>query len=166
MTLDNKKSHTNRFWKAVFVTTLIARTLDITGMHLYQGIVRGAFPDTLFCVIAAVGLGVNKVLNIGPVLIALGVLIHYIISFVFTFFFYLLYPAVARVSRNKYVSGLWYTIIVWLTMNVIVLPLSSLARGPFVYNLKELTGFLIFLAAFGMHILLMTHKYHKRRILR
>lgn len=154
----------SRFWKAVLLTTLVAGTLDIMAAHIDQIIRTGAFPHRMFYVIAAGAIGLKAAFSNGPAVIALGVFIHYFISFSFTLVFFLLYPAVTRVSKNKYVNILWYTLIVWLIMNFIVMPLTALPQKPFVFNMQQVTGFLILLVVFGLPIVLMTEKYYKRRI--
>src|SRR5215217_6708644 len=118
----------NRFWKAVFLTTLVAGTLDIIAAHVHQTILRGVFPTKMFYGIAAGAIGLKAAFNGGPAIFAFGVFIHYFISFSFTLFFFLLYPAVRKLSSNKYLNGLLYSIVVWLTMNFIVLPLTALPR--------------------------------------
>ena len=154
----------NRFWKAVLLTTLVAGTLDIIAAHIHLTIIRGEFPAKMFYGIAGGAIGLEKALNGGPAVFVLGVLIHYFISFSFTLFFFLLYPAVSKVSSNKYLNGLLYTLFVWLTMNFIVLPLSALPSKPFVFNIHQVIGFLILIIVFGMPISIMIDKYYKSRI--
>lgn len=156
----------NRFWKAVLLTTLVAGTLDIIAAHVHVTILSGAFPAKMFYRIAAGAIGLKTALNGGPAIFALGVFIHYFISFSFTLFFFLLYPAVRKLSSNKYLNGLLYAIFVWLTMNFIVLPLTALPRRPFVFNIHQAIGFLILIVVFGMPISLMIDKYYKSRIAR
>lgn len=153
----------NRFWKAVFLTTLVAGTLDIIAAHVDITIRTGAFPEKMFYVIAAGAIGLKNAFSHGKTVIALGVFIHYFISFSFTLFYFVLYPAIKRVSPNKYLNGLLYTIFVWLTMNFIVLPLTALPRKPFVFDLNQAIGFLILVVVFGMPISLMADKYYKTR---
>lgn len=154
----------NRFWKAVLLTTLLAGTLDIIAAHIHFTIITGKFPARMFYGIAAHAIGLKSVQNGGPAIFALGVFIHYFISFSFTLFFFLLYPAIRKLSSNKYLNGLWYTIFVWLTMNFIVLPLAALPRKPYVLNIHQVIGFFILIIVFGMPISIMIDKYYKSRI--
>jgi hypothetical protein len=154
----------NRFWKAVLLTTLVAGTLDIIAAHVHRTILTGVFPLKMFYGIAAGAVGLKSALNGGPAIFALGVLIHYFISFSFTLFFFLLYPALSKVSLNKYLNGLLYALFVWLIMNFIVLPLTALPGKPFVLNIHQVIGFLILVVVFGLPISIMTDKYYKSRI--
>ena len=155
----------NRFWKAVLLTTLVAGTLDIIAAHVHITIVTGKFPAKMFWGIAGGAIGVETASKGGAAIFALGVLIHYFISFSFTLFFFLLYPAINKLSSNKYVNGLLFTLFVWLMMSFIVLPyLTAYPPRPFVFNIHQAIGFLVLIAVFGMPISLMIDKYYKFRI--
>ena len=154
----------NRFWKAVLLTTLVAGTLDIIAAHIHITIVTGQFPAKMFYVIAGHAIGLKTALAGGPPVFVLGILIHYFISFSFTLFFFLVYPAVSKVLQNKYLIGLLYTLFAWLTMKFIVLPLTALPPKPFVLNIQEVIGFLIFIVVFGMPISIMADRYYKSKI--
>jgi hypothetical protein len=78
----------NRFGKAVFITTLVAGTLDIAAAHINQAIRTGAFPTKIFYFIAAGAIGLKTALSGGAAIVALGVAIHYFISFAFTLLFF------------------------------------------------------------------------------
>jgi hypothetical protein len=150
-----------RFWKAVLLTTLVAGTLDILAAHVDLTIRTGAFPARMFYVIAAGAIGLKNALNGGPGIILLGVLIHYFIAFSFTLLFYLLYPAITRLSQNKYFNGALYGVVVWGTMNFIVLPLTALPNKPFVFNIQAIIGCLVLMVVLGIPISIMAHKYYR-----
>lgn len=154
----------NRFWKAVLLTTLVAGTLDIIAAHIHVTIITGTFPAKMFYGIAAHAIGLERVKEGGPAIFALGVFIHYFISFSFTIFFFLLYPVVSKVSSNKYLNGLLYTVFVWLTMYFVILLLSALPRKPFVLNINLVIGFFILIVVFGMPISIIIDKYYKSRL--
>jgi hypothetical protein len=152
----------NRFWKALLLTTLVAGTLDIIAAHVHTIIVTGNFPSKMFYYIAAGAIGIKNSLDKGPAFIALGVFIHYLISFLFTLFFFLVYPVIVKASPNKYINGILYAILVWLTMNFIVLPLTLLPSAPFVFTLNKAIGLLVLMVVFGLPISLMADKYYKK----
>ncbi len=153
-----------RFWKAVLLTTLVAGTLDIIAAHIDQTIRTGAFPVRMFYIIAAGAIGLKNALNGGPGIILLGIFIHYFISFSFTLLFFLLYPTITRLSTNKYLNGGFFGLIVWGTMNFIVLPLTALPNKPFVFNVQAVVGFLVLMVVFGIPVSVMVHKYYKSGI--
>ena len=153
----------NRFWKAVLLTTLVAGTLDIIAAHIHITIVTGQFPAKMFYVIAGHAIGLKTALAGGPLVFVLGISIHYFISFSFSLFFFLVYPAVYKVLSNKYLIGFLYTLFAWFTMKFIVLPLTALPPKPFVLNIQEVIGFLIFIVVFGMPISIMADRYYKSK---
>jgi hypothetical protein len=153
----------NRFWKAVLLTTLVAGTLDIIAAHLHFTINTGEWPRKMFYAIAGGAIGLKTALAGGPAVVVLGVFIHYFISFSFTLFFFLLYPVISKISVNKYLNGVVYTIFVWLIMNFIVLPLTALPSKPFVLDINKVIGFLILTIVFGIPISIMADKYYRTR---
>lgn len=152
----------NRFWKAVLVTTLVAGTLDIIAAHVNQAIRTGEFPARIFYGIAAGAIGLKKAFSSGPAVIALGAIIHYFISFLFTLFFFGVYPVIYRISPNKYVNGLLFGAFVWVIMNGIVLPLTALPGKPFVADRQALIGFLILMVVFGTPISILADRYYRK----
>ena len=151
----------NRFWKAVWIATLVAGTLDIAAAHVNQLIRTGAFPARIFNFIAGGATGLEKALSGGVAVVVLGVLIHYFISFSFTLLFFVMYPVIVRISRNKYVNGILYGAIVWAVMNLIVLPYSALPAKPFVFNSQAVIGLLILMVVFGPPVSLLAGRYYK-----
>jgi uncharacterized membrane protein YagU involved in acid resistance len=154
----------NRFWKAVLLTTLLAGTLDIISAHVDYTIRSGVFPTKMFYAIAGGAIGLETAFKGGAAVFALGVVIHYFISFSFTLFFFLVYPAVSRVSSNKYLHGLLYAIFVAHVMTFIVLPLTALPHKPFVFNMQYPIGILILTVVFGLPISFMIDKYYRSRV--
>jgi uncharacterized membrane protein YagU involved in acid resistance len=152
----------NRFTKAVLITTLIAGTLDIIAAHVHWTINAGSFPDKMFLGIASGAVGRKTAFSGGAGMYLLGFFIHYFISFSFTLLFFLVYPAFAKVSYNKYINAAVYGLFVWLTMNFVVLPLTALPQGPFVFTLNKAIGLFILMAVFGLPISIMADRYYKR----
>jgi len=156
----------NRFWKSVLLTTLVAGTLDIISAHVDQTIRTGAFPGKMFYAIAGGAIGMETAFSSGPVIILLGVFIHYLISFLFTLFFYIVYPLLKKVSPNKYLNGLLYAIFVQATMTFLVLPLTALPHRPFVFNINVVIGIFILTAVFGLPVSLMTERYYRSVVIK
>jgi len=151
-----------RFWKAVLLTTLVAGTLDIIAAHVDQIIRTGAFPANMFYAIAGGAVGFQHALAAGPVMIPVGIFIHYFISFAFTLFFFFMYPRVSSMLSNKYLNALLYALFVWLTMTFVVLPLSALPQRPFVFTLGTIVGIGVLTIVFGLPISVMADNYYKR----
>lgn len=153
----------NRFWKAVLLTTLVAGTLDIIAAHVHITIATGNFPNRTFHFIAGGAIGLENAMKAGPAIIPLGVFFHYLISFLFSLFFFLVYPAISRVSQNKYVNGIIITIVVWVTMSLIVLPLSAIPDQPIVFDLNRIIGMVVLYFVFGLPISIMAWNYYFKK---
>lgn len=141
--------------KRILWIGLLAGTLDIvTAVIVYK-----ANPIQLCQFIASGAVGRDLAFSGGLGMAMLGLLIHYIIAIVWTAIFFLLYPKIRAWLKNKYVVGFLYGVVVWLVMNLVVLPLSQIPRGPF--NLTQaLIGMAILIAMVGLPISILTHRYY------
>ena len=94
---------------------------------------------------------------------AWGLLFHFIIACLFAAFFYFLYARIKFLSKNIIISGILYGIIVWLVMNLAVVPLSYTPPLPFVLS-KAIIAILILIFFVGIPIALVVHKYYTKPI--
>lgn len=67
----------------------------------------------------------------GIEMVVAGIVFHYLIAYLFTTAFYLLYPFSLSLLKNKYVVANVYGGITWLVMNMIVVPLSKIGPHDF-----------------------------------
>jgi uncharacterized membrane protein YagU involved in acid resistance len=61
---------------------------------------------------------------------ALGLGLHYLIAFIWTVVFYVLASNLKVLTHRPQIIGPLYGTFVWLVMNLVVLPLSSVAHRP------------------------------------
>jgi hypothetical protein len=116
--------------RTIILGGLCAGTLDGLAAVINVLAVGGKHPDRIFNYIASGVFGESAIS--GNELMALwGVLFHYLIATGWTALFFFAYPALARLSRNRVVNGLVYGIVVWVGMNLIVVPLSNVPNGAF-----------------------------------
>ena len=140
----------------VFLTALIAGTLDITAAFLNSYIRSGTSPVIILQFIASGILG-DKSFDGGFTSAFLGLIFHYFIALSWTIIFFIVYPRLKISSDYKVVGGLIYGIIIWLIMNLIVVPLSNTPpHSPSVVQIILGICFLMFLI--GLPISLMFHK--------
>ena len=155
---------TKTFAKAVLFVTAIAGTLDIIAAHLHIWAKSGTFPATLFKSIAGGALGITRAKQGGAEMMALGAFFHYFISFSFTLFFFLLFPRMALLRKNRYAVGAAYAMFVWAVMNYVVLPLSALQvhpRPPDLTSVHTYIGWSVLILIFGIPIVIGTASYYK-----
>lgn len=103
---------------------LIAGTLDISENLIFNHF-RGITPKMIFQFIASGLIGMRS-FHLGLFSVALGVVIHYCIALTWTTVFCLASRRLPILTRRPVTSGLLYGAVVYLMMNVIVLPLTAI----------------------------------------
>jgi hypothetical protein len=73
-----------------------------------------------------------------------------------------LYPKVAILQKNKYVVGLAYGVVVWLVMNLLVLPMSQIVQREFNWA-GAIRGTLILMFMIGLPISILANRFYKTR---
>ncbi|WP_315823668.1 hypothetical protein [Paraflavitalea speifideaquila] len=81
----------------------------------------------------------------------LGLLFHFLIALIFATIFYYAWPLIRRVSTNWVVTGLGYGVLVWMAMNLVVVPLSSTPGMKFTTS-GIIIGMLILMVCIGLPI--------------
>ncbi len=131
---------------AIIVYSLIMQRVTI--MRLLQGIARGALGNSAFE---------------GGIATALaGVGFHFIIALCFTVFYFLIFPYIPFLKKQKVVSGLLYGIFVWCVMNLAVLPSLQIANIPTKWD-SIVRGALILMFCIGLPISLIVSRYYTGR---
>lgn len=109
---------------------LLAGTLDgLAGMGLFYN-ATGQNPLGVFPYIAS-GVFGRSAFGAGWPMLVWGILFHYLIALSFAFFFGWLSEQIGWVRRHWVLAGLLYGAFVWMVMNLAVVPLSQVSRGPF-----------------------------------
>jgi hypothetical protein len=140
--------------KAIILTGLLAGTLDIT-----SAVVASQVPPIPLGRYIAAGVFGRDALSGGVGMGILGLFLHYVIAFSWTILFFIAYPKINILSRNKIVVGLSYGIVVWLVMNLIVVPMSNVTRGPLQWK-GIMINVSILMVMIGLPISIMAHRYY------
>lgn len=114
---------------ALLRTAFIAGTLDILCAILSTFLMSGRGPVIIFKYIASGLLGADAMSG-GTAVAALGLFLHYVIAFGWTFLFFALYNAIKRLGLHWAVVGVLYGLFVWTLMNLVVVPLSQIGPRP------------------------------------
>jgi len=127
---------------------------SLAGWILFTGIVTGTLdailallinfkvPAVIIFKFIASGLFGAAAFNMGTSAVLYGILIHYCIAFFWAIIFFLLYPRLIALMRYRIVLIIATGLVIWLVMNMAVLPLTSVHSQPF-----KLTGVLENIAA-------------------
>lgn len=157
------KSDGNSFFqsaiKTILLTGFVAGTLDMSAaLTVYSLILSVVSPIRLLQSIASGVLGQEAFAGGAPTAF-LGLLFHYVIAFSWTIFFFLVFPYIPFLRKQKIISGLLYGIFVWIMMNLVVLPLSRVNQQPFTLK-GVLIGAGILMICIGLPISLLIHKHY------
>jgi len=124
-------------FQPIFWGGLIAGTLDICAAFLTAWLRAGVNPVRVLHFVAS-GLIGAAAFNGGAKTAILGLALHFLIATVATVVFYFASHKWLFLIEHPVNFGLLYGILVYLFMNFVVLPLSSIAPRP-----MTLTGFII-----------------------
>ncbi len=145
-------------------TALLAGTLDICAAFINSYLRSGVSPFTVLRFIASGLLG-DQAFTGGLLTALLGLLFHFFIAFSWTLIFFFAYPKLKIKSNHKIVAGLIYGVIIWLIMNLIVLPVSNTPAFKQSF-LQILVGISFIMFLIGLPISLIFHKYEESRLIK
>jgi uncharacterized membrane protein YagU involved in acid resistance len=146
--------------KTILLAGFVAGVMDIVAAIISYYIRTQKEPTRLFQFIAS-GVFGKEAFTGGTTMAIIGLLFHFMLAYVFAIAFYLIYPKIKLLSRNTIITGLVYGVIVWVIMNLVVLPLSNAPKLPF--NPKQAAiGMAILMVCIGLPISLIVHKHYRR----
>lgn len=159
---DHSSSNSSELFKAILIAWLIAGTLDISSAIISFSINTGQNILGLFQYIASGFFG-NSAFNGGVPMALAGLLFHYLFAFIWTVFFFWIFPKIKLQSLNKFLAGFLYGMFVWVVMNLIVVRLSRTPKfhpstGHIIANMLYLIFFI------GTPISLFANRYYSKRI--
>jgi uncharacterized membrane protein YagU involved in acid resistance len=114
---------------AIFWGGLACGALDITQACVAYGIQNHLPPSRILQSVASGLLG-PKAFQGGAKTAALGLVLHFLISFIWAAIYYVASRQIAFLTQRPVIAGLLYGEFVWLMMNCVVLPLSAIHRWP------------------------------------
>jgi hypothetical protein len=140
---------------------LLAGTLDILLAFLQYYIKTGKSPLIVLKFIASAIYGKTAFTGGAP-MAALGLSLHYLIAFCWTILFFLLYPSGKRLFKNPFLLAFVYGIVVWLVMNLVILPFTNIPRPVFKWA-PALTGAFILVIAIGLPLSIIARAYYSNK---
>lgn len=144
---------------AIFTTGLLAGTLDILMAFANAWWSAGIAPGRVLRFIAS-GLIGTKAFSGPQSIILLGLALHFVIAFCWTAIFFLLYPKFSRIVRSKILQAILCGMIVWVIMNLVVLPASRVPASDFRWSVM-LKAMLILTIAIGWPLAHFAGRYWK-----
>ena|SRR3989337_2866371 len=149
------------FWKTIALAGLLVGSLDIIAALVNFYINTGKDPLIVLKYIASAMFGKSGFSD-GNAMAAWGLLLHFLIAFIWTILFFLIYPKLKLLSWNRIITGILYGILIWIMMNRVIVPVSKASTGPF--DLKQaIIAVLILIAAIGIPLSFIAHRYYTVR---
>lgn len=147
--------------RSILTAGFAAGTLDIAAALVQYYSKTGKDPTNVLRYIASAVYG-PKAFSGGAAMAVWGLFLHYCIAFLFTLFFFWVYPKLGIARKNiipTVLAGLVYGLVVWALMNLLVVPLSAAQTGPFVWK-KAIVAMLILVGCIGLPIALFARKHY------
>jgi uncharacterized membrane protein YagU involved in acid resistance len=146
--------------RTILSAWLLAGTMDITTASIYYPLRYEITRTTLYQNIAS-GVFGERAFAGGMQMAALGLMFHYFIAFFWTVVFFMAYPRIKIFWRSRFVSGVVYGLLVWLAMNLVVLPLSNVNHSPFDFA-QALIGAVILMFCIGLPNAIIVSKHYSQ----
>ncbi|HEV8583031.1 MAG TPA: hypothetical protein VGX68_28520 [Thermoanaerobaculia bacterium] len=145
--------------RTIGIGTLIVGTLDILDAIIFFGLRNDVPPIRIFHSIAAGLLGRDAARAGGLPTAYLGAFLHYFIAFSIVTVYYLASRKISFLTRQPWIAGAIYGVLVYLFMNLVVLPLSAIHSSPTLTpSVGLLNGVLIHIFGIGIPSALVARK--------
>lgn len=142
--------------KTILWAGALVGTFDLTSACIYVGISSGGTPAAIGKYIASAIVGPEAFAG-GTGMVIAGFLLHYLIAYIWTTFFFIVYPKLTLLRTNWLLTAVIYGLFIWTMMNRVVVPLSNTPKGPF--NLQSaVINALILIVAIGIPLSLIARK--------
>lgn len=146
--------------RAIGLGGLIGGILDISDALVFYGM-RGVPPQRLLQGISRGLLG-PRAMQGGWATATLGLALHFLIAFTAAGVFYAASRKLQMLRERPIVSGLLYGVVVFLFMNMVVVPLSAIHRSPtamLAFNVVSANAVLALMLFIGLPIALAVNRY-------
>jgi len=147
-------------FRAILWGGLIAGFLDITYACVFSYLRRGTNPKTILQSVASGALGASAFKG-GWGTAILGAVFHFLIAFVAATIYFLASRKLKFLVQWAVVCGLLYGVLIYLFMNLVVLPLSAISFKPSYPLLVLATGLAVHMFFIGLPISLAVRHYSK-----
>ncbi|MCO4293186.1 hypothetical protein NF867_09955 [Solitalea sp. MAHUQ-68] len=156
-------SFNNKVLKSILLAGFVAGTLDLLSAFTVYCVFGPSTVEKLLQYIAS-GLYGADAFRGGTAMALAGTFFHYVFAFSWAFIYYIFTLYIPFARNNFVISGLIYGFFVWLFMNFVVVPNSSIAQPStaptFISRFISLSCILLFI---GLPIAFIISRYYKRR---
>jgi uncharacterized membrane protein YagU involved in acid resistance len=141
--------------KTIILAGLVAGLLDGTAAVVFLGKMNYS---RVFKFVAS-GLFGKSAFAGGNEMVIYGIIIHLLIAMTFALFYYIIFSKISFFSKNKIIGGLLFGLLVWIIMNLLILPFTNIPHSPIIL-VGAIKNILILMICVGLPIsLIMQKKY-------
>jgi uncharacterized membrane protein YagU involved in acid resistance len=90
-----------------------------------------------------------------------GLFFHYLVAFGFTVLFFVIYPKLKHFLKYNVLIGALYGLVIWIVMNLLVLPLTNVPVLPFTINSAVIAA-VILIIAIGIPLAYLAKRYYQK----
>ena len=149
-------------YKNIFIAGLLAGFLDGMAAVVDTLVRYGVGPASVFKFIAS-GIFGKEAFTGGSSMVLLGVFFHFFIATSWAFLFFMLYPRIKMLRKNKFLVGIVYGMLVWLVMNRIVVPLANTPKTSSFNLWQALKGMSYIILFVGIPISWLANRYYSNK---
>ncbi|MBO9154535.1 hypothetical protein ACFOTA_20145 [Chitinophaga sp. GCM10012297] len=121
---------------------------------------NGVSPERVFQYISTSVMGMQAFRESSA--IWLGVFLHFLVALGWSALFFFVYPRTKLLQGNKWLTGCLYGLFVWVMMNLVIVPLTSVPPSQFSLS-GAVIGWLIHMACVGLPIVLLTREWYRKK---
>lgn len=145
------------FTKAILLSGLLIGMADAAAAMISAYLSSGVSPHRVWQYVASGAIG-SRAYTGGTNTVLLGLTFHFIIATFFTASFFLIASRSKKILNYVFAVGAAYGVLVWLCMNILVVPLSQIP--PRTIATSQLTvGLLIHIFVIGIPIVWLAKKH-------
>jgi hypothetical protein len=152
----------DRRWPPLFLIVkawLLVGTLDLLAAFIDLYVSTGRNPFVVVPRYIASGMFGMDAFTSSAWMIAVGIVFHYLFAGIFTVLFFVLFLRVKWFSRYWLLTGVVYSVFVWVVMNRMVVPASRVPALPVFSWVKALKAMAILTLLIGLPLSWIARKY-------
>ncbi len=147
-------------FKTIVKVTCIAGLLDIIAAFVSSYFTNGIGPGRVLQYVASGVFGIKSFAG-GYVMMAWGLLFHFLITFACTIAFFFIYPHLGFLRRRRWLNTVLLGVIAWLVTNLLILPVSNTPPVPMT-TVSIIRSLLILIFCLGLPISLLAIRYYEK----
>jgi hypothetical protein len=159
--MENQPAKSKKLTTTILLSGLLVGTLDAIAASVQYCLKTNKNPLRVWRYVASGFFGKGAYAENNTMMIIWGFVFHFIIAYSFTALFFIIYPRLKLLQFNIFITAIVYGIFMWSVTNLLVIPLSNVAKFPFVFT-NALIAAGILMIAIGLPLALIAKRYYSK----